>query len=221
MARRRLLTLLASSALLVGAVAGPAAASDLVAPPDVAPVEATVEAAPALAAPVAAAVEVVEQAVSAPAVEDAVDAAPVAAPTPTAPTDAGASGRTEARDDTAPAAVTAPQEGLVAAGGVTTAPPIDLLISLGGSEATPGRSPAAPVAAPAAAPVEATTDEVEAPLVAPAPAPATAATAPSVLAQALDDLPREGTPALALVALAALLAAGAGTLQTARVEAHA
>ena len=214
MARRRLLTLLATSALLTGAFAGPAAALDLdeastVAPVDVAATTAAVEdtvaeLAEQVAAPAAEDLPVVEAVTPEP---EAAPRSEPSAPSRSVPSDAGSG------DD----------RGVVAAGGVTSAPPIDLLISLGGSEATPTRE-AGRVDTPAMSTVDATTDEVLPPQVAPAPAAVTAPvasapTSPSVLAQAIDGLPEEGAPALALVALAALFAAGAGTVQTARAEA--
>lgn len=223
MARRRLLTLLASTALLTGAFAGPAAALDLGEAASTTPVE-VAEVASAVEDVVS---EVVETAVPAEATEvvDAVEAsvpvveavapersaAPQGESTPT--TSEPASPSSDTHDNT-----------VVAAGGVTSAPPIDMLIGLGGSERTPEPSAATRLDTPAMTTVESTTGDVPAPQVAPmpatAPAPATAS-APSALVQAIDGLPEESAPALALIALAALVAAGAGTLQTARIEAAA
>lgn len=214
MARRRLLTLLAASSLLVGALAGPAAAADLVTPIESGPsvvaetlvedaVDATADLAETTAAPV----------------EDTVDATPAAEALPTAAPRSAAPAPSAPAERSEPTTTGPEDEAVVAAGGVTSAPPIDLLVSLGGSERTV--APGTPLDAPAMAPSTATTDEVEAPMVAPAPATPAAAGAPSALAQAVDGLPEEGAPALALVALAALLAAGAATVQTARAEAMA
>ena len=216
MARRRLLTLLASTALLIGALAGPAAALDLgevanTTPVEVSEVAAVVEEVVEDVAPAA-----VAEAVEAPApVVEAVtperETAPQAEPAPT--TNAPAAPAHAVRDDT-----------VVAAGGVTSAPPIDLLVSLGGSERTPQPSAGARLDTPTMTTVESTTDEVPAPQVAPSPAVAPApavASAPTALTQAMDGLPEESAPALALIALAALVAAGAGTLKTARIEATA
>lgn len=211
MARRRLLTLLAASALLTGVTAGPAAALDLVDPESTSSVETTTETA----------VETVEETVED--VASVTTSEPVAAvvdavPVETAPETEAASPSGDAAPSEEPAARgSASDGGVVAAGGVTSAPPIDLLVGLGGSEQTARGTTMGALETPSSSPAAPT--DVEAPLVAPAPSAPATTSMPSALAQAVDDLPEESAPALALVALAALLAAGAGTVQSARAEA--
>ena len=218
MARRRLLTILAASAVLTGAFAGPATALDLVEDTGTGELVAEVdEATGQVSEAVEAVVEdtAVEEPVAqvAETVEEVVEE--VSGPTPSpepqperrvvATTPTGDAGDTDARTGA----------DVVAAGDVVDAPTPAVMAGGTGLWAQPdGRPPAAPVAAPA----EPTTDGVEAPMV--APAPASSAPDSAMLAQpATTPLPDEESPALALVALVSLVAAGAWTVREARASA--
>lgn len=240
MLRRRLLTILATAMLSSAALAGPAAASGLVsttgdvvdgtndttvattesvAPEPVADVvEEVAEAAEEATAAVEAVAPPVEEPDAVEAVEDAVrPAAPSSQPSTSDRTPS----RTAPRVDDSPAHTPDQDREVRAAGGVTDAPPIEMLVAIGGSEPTDWT--AAPVPMPAAAgartdmPAMPTVQEPEAPLVATTPGAADAG--PSVLAQPISgDVPAEDASTLALVALAALLAAGGATVRSARLE---
>lgn len=219
MARRRLLTILATSAVLTGTFVGPAAALDLV--EDGASTAEVDDATAEVVGAVGAAVEdtVVEEPVAqiTETVEEVVAELPVPAPSPSP--EAEPERRTAATAPTRDVTGTDDGAEVVAAGAVVDAPRPEVMAAGTGLWSQPdGRSPASP--APMTAPAEPATADVDAPLVAQAPAAAPAA--PGMFAQpSTTPLSDEEMPGLALAALVSLLAAGAWTVQEARAGATA
>lgn len=219
MARRRLLSILTASALFTVALAGPAAAIGVTDDPEDSVVEVTEESVEVAGT----AVEEVVTTVDAEPVDELADeveetVAPQPAPSSSrTPTPEPSPTRSQ---EPAPAP-TGSDEPLVAAGNVAPAPSLASLTGTGGSAPAPRSGFDLPLAAPTSTSAAPATTDVEAPLVAP-PAEVAAPAAPSVLAQpASSAVPDEGTPVLALVALASLLAAGSATVREARVTATA
>lgn len=234
MARRRLLSILAASALFTAAFAGPAAAIDLVEETQESLAEATEE---ALSVTTKTAEETTKTTVEAVAdTADTVDAEPVTdvtnevektvAPKPEPKAESqpepAPSEKPAARSSSDPSK--SDSELVAAARDVAAAPSLAFLTGSG------GRAPAShfrtdlPLAAPAVAQGTSTTPtstSVEAPQIAP-PAEVATPEAPSVLAQAASSVVDEqGLPVIVLVALGSLLAAGSATVREARVTANA
>lgn len=233
MARRRLLTILAASAVLSASFAGPAAALELVDDGQDSVVEETAE---TTEETVETTVEVVEDVAGADVeepvetVEDAPDeVTEVVAPEPeteSEPEPAPSQTSSRSGESAAPASPDEPADDLVAAGDVAEAPSLAYLTGTRGSAPTssPQSPTGLPLAAPAVAPVAPATGEVEAPQIAPAPTEdaGTSDGVASVVAEAAARTAEEhGVPALVLVAIASVLAAGASTLREARAVASA
>lgn len=229
MARRRLLTILAASAVLGAAITGPAAAADLTSTTQEPVSEATAETVGASevaqtgAAAVEATAQAVEDAAESVAPEPVAEAAGTATeavapePSPSPSDDPSPSGSDGSTQDEA-------GETVVAAGDVTTAPSLAFLTGTGGS--APATSSQADLTLPPMPTVTGalrTGEDVEAPQVAPAlTAPAPAADTPAALAQSVRSAADEdGAPTMLLVAIASLLAAGFGTVRGSRAGATA
>lgn len=218
MARRRLLTILASSAVLTAGLAGPAAAIESVDPTG----EAITEVAAATSDDGLDEVVASVESVDVPVVADVADevegvVAPQESPSET-PESTGGSEQQAAPVDSA---TDEPAQALVTAGGVDAAP---ALVSLTGPTGIATREAALVELqlslsnpAPAAAPVA---DVVEAPQVAPADVAETAAKVVSVVQSATSPAQDGGTSIVA-VALASLLAAGLGMHRGGREAASA
>lgn len=237
MARRRLLTILAGSAVLSATLAGPAAATELVGARQDSVVEVTAEAVVmAVETDVVETVEtvvvetvvvetvgVVEETAEATedalaevtgAVEEAVAPSPSEAPAP-AP-----SPTTEEQVAPGDSSSDERTEGLVVAGDVGAAPTLAFLTGTGGSAPVVRSRLDVPPPTPAVVPAPPSSEEVPAPQVAPAPAEVAADPAASMLARAASRAVHdEGLPIVVLVAIASLLAAGSATVREARIAA--
>ncbi len=223
MARRRLLTILAGSAVLSATLAGPAAATELVGASQDSVVEVAGE-------PIDAADQAVEDTADQ-AVEDTVGtvvAEPIAAVTDAveetvAPSPSASREPSAPADDPAPSAPSSsdePSEAVLAAGDVTAAPSLAFLTGTGGSAPVAQSRLDLPRATPAMATAPPASEAVPAPQVAPPPAEVADTQPSSMLAQTASRIVHdEGLPIVVLVAIASLLAAGSATVREARTVA--
>lgn len=219
MARRRLLTILAASAVLSMSLAGPAASVELVESTEE-PVEETLDDTEQVAEDVTSAVTE-EDAEPAEAVEDPVtEVTEAVAPEPDPDPESEPEGTAPSNPEQSTAASSSGDD-LVTAGDVAAAPSLAYLTGTGGSAPAPTQQSRLdlPLSDPAATPVARATDEVPAPQVAAAPTEqgeADDGVASGVAQAAARAAQEQGVPVLVLVAIASLLAAGAGTINEAR-----